>query len=143
MVCRLPGSSVRGNSSWSGLPCPPPRIFLTRGLNLHLVHLLHWQVGSFPLGPPGTIKLAKWSRRAGYSQGRPLEGQQCGSRALKEVREPHRELREVGSSLRQQVHGPYLVSLLEAPAARTQVVGHESRKETGRDEVGPCGWKDL
>ena len=26
---------------WSGLPCPPPRIFLTQGLNLHL---LHWQV---------------------------------------------------------------------------------------------------
>ena len=26
---------------WSGLPCPPPRIFLIQGLNLHL---LHWQV---------------------------------------------------------------------------------------------------
>lgn len=77
------------------------------------------------------------------SPGRPLEGQPCGSRALKEVREPHRELREVGSSLRQQVHGPYLVGLLEAPAARTQVVGHEAREEMGRDEVGPCGWKDL
>ena len=33
--------------------------------------------------------------------------------------------------------------LAEAPAARTQVVGHEAGKETGRDEVGPCGWKDL
>ena len=32
---------------WSGLPCPPQGIFLTQGLNLCLLHLLHWQVGSF------------------------------------------------------------------------------------------------
>ena len=28
-------------------------IFLTQGLNLHLLSLLHWQVGSSPLAPPG------------------------------------------------------------------------------------------
>ena len=28
-------------------------IFLTQGLNLHLLHLLHWQAGSLPLAPPG------------------------------------------------------------------------------------------
>ena len=28
-------------------------IFLTQGLNLHLLCLLHWQVGSLPLAPPG------------------------------------------------------------------------------------------
>ena len=28
-------------------------IFQTHGLNLHLLHLLHWQVGSLPLAPPG------------------------------------------------------------------------------------------
>ena len=28
-------------------------IFLTQGPNLCLLHLLHWQVSSFPLGPPG------------------------------------------------------------------------------------------
>ena len=28
-------------------------IFLTQGLNLHLVGLLHWQAGSLLLGPPG------------------------------------------------------------------------------------------
>ena len=38
---------------WSGLPCPPQGIFLTQGLNLHLLCLLHWQLGSLPLGPPG------------------------------------------------------------------------------------------
>ena len=27
--------------------------FPTQGLNLHLSHLLHWQVGSLPLVPPG------------------------------------------------------------------------------------------
>ena len=34
---------------WSGLPYPSPRIFPTQGLNLHLLHLLHWQAGSLPL----------------------------------------------------------------------------------------------
>ena len=28
-------------------------IFLTQGLNLHLLSLLHWQVGSLPLVPHG------------------------------------------------------------------------------------------
>ena len=28
-------------------------IFPIQGLNWHLLHLLHWQVGSFPLAPPG------------------------------------------------------------------------------------------
>ena len=28
-------------------------IFLTQGLNPHLLPLLHWQVGSLPLAPPG------------------------------------------------------------------------------------------
>ena len=28
-------------------------IFLTQGLNLHLLHLLQWQAGSWPLAPPG------------------------------------------------------------------------------------------
>ena len=28
-------------------------IFPTRGSNLHLLHLLHWQAGSSPLAPPG------------------------------------------------------------------------------------------
>ena len=36
---------------WSGLPCPQG-IFLTQGLNLCLLHLLHWQVVSLPLAPP-------------------------------------------------------------------------------------------
>ena len=27
---------------WSGLPCPLQGIFLTQGLNSHLLHLLHW-----------------------------------------------------------------------------------------------------
>ena len=27
--------------------------FLTKGLKLHLLNLLHWQAGSLPLAPPG------------------------------------------------------------------------------------------
>ena len=38
---------------WSGLPCPPQRIFPTQGLNLHLLRLLYRQAGSSPLVPPG------------------------------------------------------------------------------------------
>ena len=38
---------------WSELPCPPPGIFSIQGSNPHLLCLLHWQVGSLPLGPPG------------------------------------------------------------------------------------------
>ena len=39
---------------WSGLPCSPPGIFPTQGLNPHLIWcLLHWQVGSLPLESPG------------------------------------------------------------------------------------------
>ena len=38
---------------WSGLPCPPPGIFLTQRLNSCLLCLLHWQAGSLPLMPPG------------------------------------------------------------------------------------------
>ena len=36
----------------SGLPCPPPEIFLTQELNQHLLGLLHWQVGSLSPGSP-------------------------------------------------------------------------------------------
>ena len=38
---------------WSGLPCPPPGIFLTQGSKLCLLGLLHCQAGSLPLAPPG------------------------------------------------------------------------------------------
>ena len=31
-------------------------IFPTQGLNYHLLHLLHWQVGSLPLVPPGKMQ---------------------------------------------------------------------------------------
>ena len=36
---------------WSGLPYPPPGNL--QGLNLRLLSLLHWQVDSSPLAPPG------------------------------------------------------------------------------------------
>ena len=37
----------------SRLPCPPPGDFPHQGLNSCLPFLLHWQVGSLPLAPPG------------------------------------------------------------------------------------------
>ena len=39
---------------WSGLPFPPPGIFLTQGSNPHLWHLLHWQADSLQLRPLGS-----------------------------------------------------------------------------------------
>jgi len=49
MDCSPPGSSVHGifqEEYWSGLSFPPPGHIPTQGLNLHLLHLLHWQAGS-------------------------------------------------------------------------------------------------
>ena len=48
---------------WSQLPCPPPGIFLTQGLNLCVLCLLHWQVGFFffliPLVPVKPLNFYK------------------------------------------------------------------------------------
>ena len=37
------------------------RIFLTQGLNSHLLHLLQWRVDSLPLAPPGKVEVAQSS----------------------------------------------------------------------------------
>ena len=54
MDCSPPGSSVHGilqarMMEWVALL---QGVFPTQGLNPHLLHLLHWQVGSLPLEPP-------------------------------------------------------------------------------------------
>ena len=41
---------------WSGSSCLPPGIYPTQGSNPSLFWLLHWQVGSLPLVPPGSPK---------------------------------------------------------------------------------------
>ena len=45
------------HENWSRLPCSPSSkgIFPTQGSNPHLLGLLHWQVGSLPLVPPGML----------------------------------------------------------------------------------------
>ena len=54
--CRPPGSSVHrdsGNNTGVGCHVLLQGLFPTQGSNLHLLHLLHWQVvGSLPLAPP-------------------------------------------------------------------------------------------
>ena len=50
--CSLPGYLSMGFSRqecWRGLPFPPPRDLLNPGLNLSLLHLLHWRAHSLPL----------------------------------------------------------------------------------------------
>jgi len=42
--------SMGFSREWNRLPSPLQGIFPTQGSNLHL---LHWQVGSLPLAPPG------------------------------------------------------------------------------------------
>ena len=49
MECSLPGSFVH----WILQARILQGIFLTQGWNLHLLSLLHWQVDSLPLAPPG------------------------------------------------------------------------------------------
>ena len=61
--CSLPGSSVHGILQarileWVAMPCSMG-IFLMQSLNPHLLHLLHWHVGSLPLVPPGKITNGK------------------------------------------------------------------------------------
>ena len=57
--CSPPGSSVHGDSPGknTGVGCHAllQGIFLTQGSNLHLLCLLHWQVGSLLLVPPGKL----------------------------------------------------------------------------------------
>ena len=57
MDCSPPRSSCPWDSPGknTGVGCRAllQGIFLTQGLNLHLLHLLRWQVGSLPLASPG------------------------------------------------------------------------------------------
>ena len=57
MDCSPPGFTVHGGSSGkdTGVGCHAllQGIFPTQGSNLCLLGLLHWQVGSLPLAPPG------------------------------------------------------------------------------------------
>ena len=45
-----------GKDTGAGCQALLQGIFLTQGSNLHLLCLLHWQVGSYPLAPPGKPK---------------------------------------------------------------------------------------
>ena len=40
---------------WSGVPFPSPGDHPNPGMELHLLHLLHWQAGSLPLMPSGKL----------------------------------------------------------------------------------------
>ena len=60
MDCSPSGSSVRGDSPGEnirvGCHSLLQRVVSTRGSNLHLLHLLHWQVYSLPLSHLGNPK---------------------------------------------------------------------------------------
>ena len=45
--------NLPGKNTEVGCHLPLQEIFLTQGVNLHLWYLLHWQVDSLPLAPPG------------------------------------------------------------------------------------------
>ena len=58
MGCSLPDSSVWDSpGKRTGVSCRSflQGVFITQGLNLRLLFLLHWQVGSLPLAPPGKL----------------------------------------------------------------------------------------
>ena len=59
MDCSPPGYSVHGDSPGknTGVGCHDllHQIFPTQGSKLHLLCLLHWQVGSLPLAPHGKL----------------------------------------------------------------------------------------
>ena len=56
MDCSPPGFSVHGifrQEYWSGLPFPAPGDLPDAGIQPMSLGLLHWQVGSLSLAPPG------------------------------------------------------------------------------------------
>ena len=81
MAYSPPGSSVHGILQARTLEWDIQGIFLTQGLNPHLLRRLLWQAGSLPLAPPGnpvsTIKpaevLLSWKGQTGSSLEEPLE----------------------------------------------------------------------
>ena len=54
-VARQAPLSMKSPGKNTGVGCHAllQGLFLTQGLNLHLLYLLHWQEGSLPLAPPG------------------------------------------------------------------------------------------
>ena len=65
--CSLLGSSVHGilqtrtaTPDWVDCHAFFQGIFPTQGMNLNLLSVLHWQVGSLPLAPPGKPLLYSW-----------------------------------------------------------------------------------
>ena len=57
VACQAPLSTGFSRQAWwTGMPRPLPEDLPTQGLNRHLLTLLHWQVGSFRLVPPGKPK---------------------------------------------------------------------------------------
>ena len=64
MDCSPPGPLSLGFSRqeyWSGLPCPPPGDLPSPGIKPSgFLRLLHWQVGSLPLAPPGKPYIPAW-----------------------------------------------------------------------------------
>ena len=54
---------------WSGLLGPPPRDLPDPGIEPGLLCLLHWQVGSLPLVPPGGPRDNYSSHLPGYYEG--------------------------------------------------------------------------
>ena len=51
VACQAPLWDSPGKNTGVGCYSLLQGIFLTQGLNLRLLHLLHWQAGSLPLAP--------------------------------------------------------------------------------------------
>ena len=67
IACQAPLSMGFSRQEYrSGLPCPTPGIFPTQGWNLRLLCLLHWQVSSLPLVPPGKPPGEEWLAKGNY-----------------------------------------------------------------------------
>ena len=70
MDCSPPGSFVHEILQarileWVAMPFSRG-IFLMQGSNPHLLHLLHWQMGTLPLAPPGKITNGKSNLTLAY-----------------------------------------------------------------------------
>ena len=100
MDCSPPGSPVMRffrQEHWSGLPFPAPGDLPHPGTEPSVLRLLHWQMGSLPLEPPGKPTFERTVRNTDVNN---------LARAQKEVRNAEEKSRSSPVCMNRQQAGP-------------------------------------
>ena len=113
MDCSPPGSSVQGDSPDKYIRVDHhgllQGIFLTQGLNLHLIHLLNRQPGSL-FSSASTTQRRKWQPTPVDLLQNGLVGSPCSPRDPQES-SPTPQFKSISSSALSLLHSPTLTSI--------------------------------